>query len=185
MDKLKHTLTSEQLKSLQEDKIITKKQILLGSILATLIAGSPFLFYLYNYVPTTPNWETLIFTYHSGFYENSQTAMWMLTGKIIPLFFLVIWFFTCRHWWYHALIVPIAMYVYQITLAINQDTVTGLDEVELIYMVPIMALIIPSIYLIRAQVFNKLNDADKTMQELEDEFRIKPKGFFNNLKNYF
>ena len=48
-----------------------------------------------------------------------------------------------------------------------------------------MALIIPSIYLIRAKVFDKINDADKTMQELEDEFKIRPKGFANKLRDYF
>src|SRR5690606_6453911 len=116
------------------------------------------------------------FSYHSGYYENAQTAMWMLSGKIITLFFLIIWFFTCRHWWYHTLLVPIIMFTYQIIAGIYQDTSTGLDELDLIYMVPIMAFIIPSIYLIRAKVFNKINDADKTMQELEDEFRIRPKG---------
>jgi hypothetical protein len=48
-----------------------------------------------------------------------------------------------------------------------------------------MAVIIPSIYLIRAKMFNKLNDADKTMQDLEDEFKIKPKGIFGKLRDYF
>jgi len=48
-----------------------------------------------------------------------------------------------------------------------------------------MAIIIPSIYLIRARMFNKLNDASKTMEELEEEFKIKPKGIFGVLKEYF
>lgn len=155
----------------------------MGSILATLIAGSPFLFYLYNYVPPSREWESFLFTYQSGYYENAQTAMWMLTGKLIPLLFLIIWFFTCRHWWYHSLLVPIIMYIYQVIVAVYHDTT--LDEFDLVYLLPIMALIIPSIYLIRAKVFDKINDADKTMQELEDEFKIRPKGFMNKLKEYF
>lgn len=183
MDKQKLKLRDHLLKSQETDKNRIKKQFLLGSILATLIAGTPFLFYLYNYVPQDPDWNTWFFSYHSGFYDNAQTAMWMLTGKLITLLFLIIWFLTCRHWWHHSLLVPIAMYVYQVIDAIRQDTT--LDEFDLIYMVPVMALIIPSIYLIRAKVFNKINDADKTMQELEDEFRIKPKGFVNRLKEYF
>ncbi|WP_157487244.1 hypothetical protein [Gelidibacter algens] len=48
-----------------------------------------------------------------------------------------------------------------------------------------MAIIVPSIYLVRAKIFNRINDAGKTMQELEDEFRIKPKGFFDKVKEYF
>ncbi|MGC1631959.1 MAG: hypothetical protein WA749_07590 [Gelidibacter sp.] len=178
-------MTKEQLKSQQEDKISIKKRFFLGSIIATLIAGSPFLFYLYNYVPPTVDWETYFFTYHSGYYENAQTAMWMLTGKLITLLFLIIWFFTCRHWWYHSLLVPIVMYIYQIVIAIYQDTTLSIDNFDLIYMLPIMAFVIPSIYLLRAKMFNEINDAGKTMQDLEDEFKIKPKGLSSKLKDYF
>ena len=187
MIKTKQKLTERLLESQEADKSSIKKKFLLGSILATLIAGSPFLFYLYEYVPSTPTWKTLLFTYNSGFYLNAQTAMWMLTGKFTTLFFLTIWFFTCRHWWYHALLVPIVMFIYQIIDAIVQDTNinTPLDEFNIVYLLPVMALVIPSIYLIRAKVFNKINDAGKTMQDLEDEFKIKPKGFLNRLSDYF
>src|SRR5690606_40543209 len=111
-------------------------------------------------------------------------AMWIVTGKIVPLLLILVWFFTCRHWWYHALLVPIAMYIYQIIALFNDDN-QFIDEFHLIYLLPIMAFVIPSIYLIRAKMFNKINDADKTMQEIEDEFRIGPKGFFGKLKDYF
>ena len=37
-----------------------------------------------------------------------------------------------------------------------------MDEFHIIYLLPIMAIIIPSIYLIRAKMFNKINNADKT-----------------------
>ena len=185
MDKQLQMLTEKQLKFQEVDKISIKRKFLLGSFLATIIAGSPFLFYLYNYVPETAQWETIFFTYNSGFYENTRTAMWMLTGKFIPLFYLIIWFFTCRHWWYHSLLVPIVMFVYQIFDAIFQDNDTPLDQLNIFYMLPIMAVVIPSIYLIRAKVFNKINDADKTMMELEDEFKIKPKGFIKKFSDYF
>ncbi len=39
--------------------------------------------------------------------------------------------------------------------------------------------------LIRAKMFNKINDANKTMKELEEEFMIKPKGVMDTLKQYF
>ena len=36
------------------------------------------------------------------------------------------------------------------------------------------------------KMFNKINEADKTMQELEDEFRIGPsKGILGKFKDYF
>lgn len=48
-----------------------------------------------------------------------------------------------------------------------------------------MDIIIPSIYLIRAQMMDKLNDASKTLEELEAEFMIKPTTFWGKVKQYF
>lgn len=155
-----------------------KRSLVTGSIIATLIAITPYLFYLYESVPTTKSWSTFLFTYYSGFYENANVSFWTLTGKIVPLYLLFIWFFTCRHWWYHVLLIPIAMYAYQLVAIINDDS-NFFDEYQIMYLIPIMAVIIPSIYLIRAKMFNKLTN--KSMQELEDEFRV-GKGWF---KDYF
>ena len=110
--------------------------------------------------------------------------MWVLNGKVIPLFLLIIWFFTCRHWWYHALLVPISMYAYQILITVKTDA-EFIDNNQLIYLLPIMAVIVPSIYLIRARIFNEVNTANQTMQELEDELKLTPKGFWEKVKQYF
>jgi hypothetical protein len=48
-----------------------------------------------------------------------------------------------------------------------------------------MAIIIPSIYLLRAKMFDKINSADKSLEELEEEFMIKPKSFWGRLSDYF
>jgi hypothetical protein len=76
------------------------------------------------------------------------------------------------------------MYIYQIASVFNDDN-KYVDEFQLLYLVPIMAIIIPSIYLIRAQMFNKLNDANKTFEELEEEFMIKPTSLWGKMKQYF
>jgi hypothetical protein len=167
-----------------ESQYVDKKSLIIGSIVATLIATSPYLFFLYESVPKAKVWDTFLFTYHSNLYLDAKTAMWLLTGKVIPLYLLIIWFFTCRHWWYHALLVPIAMYAYQAFTILSVD-ITTIDESQLIYLIPIMAIIIPSIYLIRAQIFNKVNDATKSLQELEDEFKVTPKTFWDKIKQYF
>jgi len=184
MDNQQHKLTKPSLKSSSTDKKSYNRKVFLGSLIATFIASTPFLFYLYEYVPATETWDTLLFTYKSGFYGDAQIGIWTILMKLIPLLLLFVWFSTCRHWWYHTLIVPISMYSYQIIGAINEE-MKYFDEFQLIYLVPIMAIIIPSIYLIRAQMLNKINDADKTMQELEDEFMLKPKGIWNKVKQYF
>ena len=112
--------------------------------------------------------------------------MWVLTSKAIPVLLLFIWFFTCRHWWYHALLVPITMYSYQIFVIFKQDNLQEyIDNNQLIYLIPVMAIIVPSIYLIRARIFNEVHTANQTMQELEDELKMTPKGFWEKVKQYF
>lgn len=183
MDKLKQKSTEKNSRFLTTDKNVSRKNLLVGSIIGTYVAITPFLFYLYENVPQTQVWETFLFTYDSKGWGDANLSMWILTGKLIPCILLLIWFSTCRHWWYHALIVPVVMYIYQIINLLYSDS--KLDELEWIYMVPIMAIIVPSIYLIRARMFNKINDADKSMKELEEEFMMKPKGLWGTIKQYF
>ena len=70
----------------------------------------------------------------------------------------------------------LAMYIYQIMEVINDD-VKFAETNQILYLLPVMAIVIPSIYLIRAKMLNKLNDADKTLEELEEEFKIKKPSF--------
>lgn len=175
-------LTSDSSKFLT--KKLENKNIVIGSVLATLIAITPYLFYLYESVPSNKVWDTFFGAYNSGFYESANVAMWVLTGKLIPLYLLFLWFFTCRHWWYHTLLVPIAMYSYQTFDLLNQELIF-FDSGQLIHLLPIMAIVIPSIYLIRAQIFNKINTVNKSLEELEEEFKIKPKNFWGKIKEYF
>ncbi|MFK7833155.1 MAG: hypothetical protein AB8B52_07755 [Winogradskyella sp.] len=184
MDRLQAKLTKERSGLLLKDKTFSNKKIFLGSIVAVLIAATPFLFYIYEYVPDTKIWETPFGTYNSNYYESANVGIWVLMMKFVPLFLSLIWFFTCRHWWYHALLVPVAMFSFQTISAFN-DEVVFMDELHIIWLLPFMALIIPSIYLIRAKMFNKINNADKTLEELEEEFMIKPKGVWGKVKQYF
>ncbi|RSK38768.1 hypothetical protein EJA19_11640 [Mangrovimonas spongiae] len=158
--------------------------MLFGSLIATFIALTPFLFTLHESVPDQKVWNTFLFTYDSKYYESAYVLAWTLIGKIIPLFLILIWFFTCRHWWYHTLIVPIAMFIYQIIEILNSD-LYWVDENLIIYLLPVMAIVIPSIYLIRAQMFNKLTSVNKSMEELEEEFKIKPTTLWGKIKQYF
>ncbi|MGB3608405.1 MAG: hypothetical protein WA775_12700 [Psychroserpens sp.] len=180
MDKSKPKSTSTNLKSQTK----AKQALIQGSIVAILLALTPYFFSIHESVPEQKLWDTFLFTYDSKAWENVNLVMWILTGKAIPLGLLFIWFFTCRHWWYHALLVPIVMYVYQIFALFNEDQ-SYIDELNFLYMIPVMAVIVPSVYLIRAKLFNKLNDVDKSMEELEQEFMMKPKGFWGTIKQYF
>lgn len=159
-----------------------KANLILGSIVATLIAITPYIFYSYESVPDEKIWNTFLFTFESMYYENANVAIWIMMGKIIPLYLLFIWFFTCRHWWFHVLIIPIAMYIFQFFTVFIDET-DFFDQFELMYLIPIMAIVIPSIYLIRAKMFNRLTS--QSMQELEDEYRIGPRSVWDKVKDYF
>ncbi len=178
-------LTKQKSKSLDKAPNGAKfrKDLILGSFIATLLAITPFLFNLYESVPHVKVWDTFLFTYESVYYETMFVLAWTLMNKLIPLFLLFIWFFTCRHWWYHALLVPVALYCYQILIIFNDD-LQFMDTKQILYLLPVMAIVIPSIYLIRAKMFNKLNQ-NKSLQELEDEFAMRPKGFLSKFKDYF
>ncbi|MDP5081728.1 MAG: hypothetical protein NWP87_03660 [Winogradskyella sp.] len=184
MDKLKQKLKKDQENLFQTRNSKLTRSAIVGSIIATVIASTPLLFSLHESVPSDPVWDTFLGTYDSGFWKDAQYAMWVYTGKLLPLILILIWFFTCRHWWYHALLVPIVMYVFQIVTTYRGDVQT-IDEGQFVVLLPILVLVVPSIYLIRARMFNKINDADKTLEELEEEFMIKPKGVWGKVKQYF
>ena len=147
------------------------KFLLLGSIIAIAIAFSPYIFYLYEIFPNGPVWENSFFTYESKYYEDVATAAWTILGKVTPLFLLLIWFFTCKHWWYHAILVPLTMYSFQLGVAIYEDSQTGggfmIDTNQLIYLAPFFIVILSIVYLIRIKVFDRIYGLD--LSEIEQE----------------
>jgi hypothetical protein len=147
------------------DQQQTDKNIFAGSVVVFFIAITPFLFYSYKSFPEEVVWETYFFTLNTQFYSWFDYA-WYLANKIIPLYLLLIWFFTCKHWWHWILLVPIGMYSFQILGLIQEND--NVDVLELYYVFPLMMIVIPSVYLIRAKLFNRIrgNDLDAFEEEL-------------------
>ena len=144
--------------------------LLTGSIIAICIAFSPYLFYLYEIFPNGPVWENSFFIYESKYYLNVMTAMWTYLGKITPLFLLLIWFFTCKHWWYHVILIPVSMYSYQIVSTIYEDVyakVDPMDTDDLFYLAPFFIIILSIVYLIRVKIFDRIYGID--LSEIERE----------------
>jgi hypothetical protein len=146
------------------------KFLLTGSIIAILVAFSPYIFYLYEIFPSGPVWENSFFVYESKYYENVLTAAWTFFGKITPLYLLLIWFFTCKHWWYHSILVPTIMYAYQLVSAVYEDMspVGGtIDTNQLIYLAPFFIIVLSIVYLIRIKIFDRIYGID--LSEIERE----------------
>lgn len=158
-----------------KSKLSTKEQsgfLVLGSIIAISIAASPYIFYLYEIFPSSPVWENSFFTYESKYYENVLTAAWTYLGKITPLFLLLIWFFTCKHWWYHVILIPASMYIYQIIVTFYDDVYLEsaflMDTNGLIYLAPFFIIILSIVYLIRVKIFDRIYGIDLTELEREN-----------------
>lgn len=146
------------------------KFLLTGSIIAIFIAFSPYLFYLYEIFPDGPSWENSFFKYESKYYQSVMTAAWTFLGKIIPLYLLLIWFFTCKHWWYHVILVPTSMYAFQFTSALYEDVYGQgvIDTNQLIFLAPFFIVILSLVYLIRIKIFDRIYGIDLTEIEREN-----------------
>ncbi|MEM0516769.1 MULTISPECIES: hypothetical protein [Aequorivita] len=164
-----------------KSKKATSSYLVTGSIIALIIAASPYIFYSYTSFPQVKTWETFLFTYEANWYQKVQVSAWTMMGKFVPLFLLAIWFITCKHWWYHVILIPIGMFAFQLFSVINDD-VGITDEVEIWWLFPIMLIIIPFVYLIRAQLANNL--VHKDLKTFEEELSQK-KSFWDQIKDLF
>ena len=153
---------------------LRSESLLTGSLIAAFIAATPYFFYLYEGFPDVKVWETSFFgfdiRYESGFYQSVNVAGWLFFSKLIPLMLLLIWFFTCKHWWYHALIIPICMFLFQIYSLFNED-VFYKDSIEIYYLAPLILIAFIFLYTIRMKIFDRIHNID--LSELE---RVSIKG---------
>ncbi len=153
-----------KLKTLGYHETDKRKVLSSGVIIALVIITSPLLFYAYQGFPDDSSWESFFGTYHSQYYKSTQTFFWVLFGKLVPTILLFVWFFTCKHWWYHAILVPIAMYIFQVYSIITEDSL--IDSNEILYIIPIIAIVAALSYTIRTKIFDRLYGVD-----LDQEFK--------------
>ena len=157
-----------------------KKSLIQGGIIVFIIACTPFIYYSYESFPADSQvWETSLFTFKTQFPSVYQYA-WILTGKVIPVILLLIWFFTCKHWWHWIILVPLAMYTFQLFSVIKQNF--NVDEVEIIYVIPIMMVLVPFVYLIRAKLFAQMRKDD--LKSFEEEL-LQKRSLWQQIKDLF
>lgn len=156
-----------------------KKSLFVGGIIVLIIAITPFLYYSYKSFPSNQVWETSFFTIETSFPAWINFAYFFL-AKLVPLILLLIWFFTCKRWWHWIILVPISMYIFQMWAVLNESN--ALDEVEIIYMIPLLMVLVPFVYLVRAKLFAKIRGLD--LKSFEEELGQK-RSFWQQLKDLF
>lgn len=157
-----------------------RSSLFIGGVVVLLIAVTPFLFYSYDsFSRDSQIWETQLFTLSTS-YPSLYHLAWYFVGKAVPLLLLLIWFFTCKHWWHWIILVPIAMYAFQLWGVMNENW--GLDELEIYYVIPLMMVLIPLVYLVRAKLFNEVRGND--LKSFEEDLLVK-KSFWQQIKDLF
>lgn len=176
MNKPHNKSTREPLKFRQPDR----KSLIQGGIIVFIMACTPFIYYSYESFPdNTQVWETFLFTFTTKYPSLYQYA-WFLTGKIIPVILLLIWFFTCKHWWHWIILVPLSMYIFQLFNILKQNF--DVDEVEIVYVIPLMMILVPFVYLIRAKLFSQMRSDD--LKSFEEEL-LQKRSFWTQIKDLF
>lgn len=145
-----------------------------GSIILLTIIVSPYLLYIYQYFPDTTTWETPIFTFKSGAFPNLVYFGHAFFSKLVPLILLFIWFIDSKSWWYHAIAVPISTYIFQLVSVFN-DGAQYVDEVEFAYSIPVTAIVLTILYLIRAKfgIYVSALQIQEEIKRKEEEFERK------------
>ena len=165
-----------------------RKRIIIDSLMVLFIVLSPFIFKFHEYFSRDPEDTINIFslTIDSNGFGDLNTYAWFLLGKIIPLYLLFIWFFTCKHWWYHAILIPIAMYAFQLFEGIYSED-KYIDTKNLLWLLPICMVVIPFVYYIRVKLYDKhvhgidLEAMDAELQELKQKPELTDTESKNNL----
>ncbi|WP_299534263.1 hypothetical protein [Ulvibacterium sp.] len=146
-----------------------KKKILIESCFVFFIAITPFLYKLYDYLPENPEatFSLLGFTIDNNGFPDISTYVWFMMGKIIPLYLLIFWFLTSKDWWYHIILIPIAMYSFQV-FEVLFDSDDNIDTENIWWIIPICLLVIPFVYFIRIKLYDKyVNGIDLEAMEAE------------------
>ncbi|WP_026452041.1 hypothetical protein [Aequorivita capsosiphonis] len=157
-----------------------KKSLIQGGVIVLIVALTPFLYYSYESFPAdSPVWETPFFTLTTH-YPSFYHFAWFLSSKVIPIILLMLWFFTCKHWWHWIILLPLSMYAFQLINILKQTR--NVDEVEIIYVIPIMMVLIPFVYLIRAKLFSRMRQED--LQSFEEDL-LQKKTIWQQIKELF
>jgi hypothetical protein len=139
-----------------ENRSLAKRKIITDTLMVFFIAISPFIFKVHEYLPSDPEATISLFGLEidkNGF-QDISIYIWFLLGKIVPLYLLVIWFFTCKHWWYHIILIPILMYAFQIFEGvISEDDYIDTDNI--FWLLPFCMIVIPFVYLIRMKLYDR------------------------------
>ncbi|WP_298899302.1 hypothetical protein [uncultured Psychroserpens sp.] len=109
-------------------------------LIILLIILLPLLFYF----PMLFSEEQLTKTVE-GYEFDLDLVLWFLAVKLFIIIMLILWYFTCRHWWRIVVLIPLTIELFKLISFLNAKTEV-FDEIDFItsapITIPILALII-------------------------------------------
>jgi hypothetical protein len=133
-----------------------RQRFLIESIAVFLIIASPFLYKLHVYISQDPEAtiSLLGYTIDNNGFEDLSTYIWFLLSKIIPIYLLAIWFFTCKHWWYHVILIPLCMYAFQLFEVVYSED-KYIETENILWLLPVSMVVITFVYFVRVKLYDK------------------------------
>ncbi|UOB16615.1 hypothetical protein [Abyssalbus ytuae] len=145
-----------------------RKKAFIGYVISFFLITSPFLFYLYRVAPSdSKEWQLGFLIIKSGGFANVQFFLHALFTKLILCTITTVWFFTCQSWWKYAILVPITMFLFQLTGVLNYK-IQYIDEYDFWYSLPVVIPIVASIIIVSGKI-SKYTTALDLKDEIEKE----------------
>ncbi|RIV45867.1 hypothetical protein FQ017_04575 [Flagellimonas pelagia] len=161
-------------------KSTIRKRFIIEGAIALFIAISPIMFYSYKYLPQDATTLTILgITVNENNFGDVSTAIYFYLSKVVPLLLLVIWFVTSKNWWYHAILIPISMYSFQLFTVLNYSNSERIDENEILYVIAVTMVVVPVVYFIRLKLVDKhvhgidLDAMDTELQILKEKEELR------------
>ncbi|WP_422105538.1 hypothetical protein [Winogradskyella sp.] len=90
--------------------------------ISIILIATPFAYLIYHNSPEGDSWNTVFGTIRAGeFWGDIYSFLYQIVNKAILIIFLSIWYFTNTKWWKFSLLIPIAIYLFQLASVFNDN----------------------------------------------------------------
>ena len=145
------------------------KNIYSGVVISIILIATPFLFYIYKFAPSdSKEWNTVFGVLKSNSFGTMQAYMHALFTKITFVTLTIIWFLTAKNWWKYAILVPLTMFLFQLSGIINWE-LKYIDEYDFWYSLPFISPIIVFLIYLSYRISKNTDQYSDINQDAKDE----------------
>ncbi|GAB5401584.1 MAG: hypothetical protein Aureis2KO_31690 [Aureisphaera sp.] len=124
---------------------------------------------MYKFAPSdSKEWDTIFGTIQSGKYRSVAIFFHALFTKVIFVLLTAMWFLTSRNWWKYAILVPLTMFLFQLSAAVNHN-IDYIDEFDFWYSLPIVLPILFFLIYISVRIQKRSAKVDPLKKDVDDE----------------